>query len=219
MSDITVVEVAGELVVDSRLIAEQLDIEHKSFIKLIRKHQVKIEAKFGTMRFEISASEMPDGRPNPNPSQFVWLNEGQATALLTLCRNTERVVDLKFDLVEKFQAQKKQLENPIDRTLLVDLAQRVTRLESLSISVLPSGSSVPEMTRSAQVKELVYHYVDKINCDYEAAWQLLYRKFGLLYSWRPNPQEQKEQANPSRRCGSDRRTLSTRSEAFCLISD
>ncbi len=51
--------------------------------------------------------------------------------------------------------------------------------------------AVPEMTRSAQVKELVYNYVDKIKCDYEAAWQLLYRKFGLLYSWRPNPKSKK----------------------------
>jgi phage regulator Rha-like protein len=38
MSQITIVEIAGELVVDSRIIAEQLGVKHVSFMKLIKKH-------------------------------------------------------------------------------------------------------------------------------------------------------------------------------------
>jgi phage regulator Rha-like protein len=184
MSQITIVEIAGELVVDSQIIAEQLGIEHKSLLKLVRKHQAKIEAKFGTVGFEISPRQIKDGQPNPSPSQFAWLNEGQITALLTLCRNTERVVDLKFDLVEKFQEQKKQLENPVDRALFNQLADRISKLEVNASKALPPV--VPEMTRAMQVKDLVYSYVERMDSSYEKAYRLLYNKFGLLYNWKPD---------------------------------
>ena len=163
------------LVVDSRIIAEQLGIEHRSFIKLIRKHQIKIETKFGGVGFEIA----------PDSAVFAWLNENQITALLTLCRNTDRVVDLKFDLVEKFREQKKQLENPIDRKLFNELADRIAKLETQPVAALPPA--VPEMTRVAQVKELAINYVNRMGCEYESAWKLLYTKFGLLYGWKPTP--------------------------------
>ena len=175
MSQITIVEIQGELVVDSRIIAEQLGIEHRSFIKLIRKHQIKIETKFGGVGFEIA----------PDSAVFAWLNENQITALLTLCRNTDRVVDLKFDLVEKFREQKKQLENPIDRKLFNELADRIAKLETQPVAALPPA--VPEMTRVAQVKELAINYVNRMGCEYESAWKLLYTKFGLLYGWKPTP--------------------------------
>jgi phage regulator Rha-like protein len=183
MNEITIVEVAGELVVDSRIIAEQLEIQHESFMKLIKKHKVKIEAKFENLRFEIGTSQ-PNSNGAVHEVTFAWLNENQITALLTLCRNTERVVDLKFDLVEKFSAQKKQLENPIDRKLFTELADRIAKLEK-SVPALPPV--VPEMTRVAQVKELVFNYQKRMNCDYDSAWNLLYTKFGLLYSWKAIP--------------------------------
>jgi phage regulator Rha-like protein len=185
MNEITIVEVAGELVVDSRIIAEQLGIEHKSLLKLVRKHQAKIEAKFGKVRFEISDIEMPNGGTRQEVA-FAWLNEGQITALMTLCRNTDRVVDLKFDLVEKFSAQKKQLENPIDRALFNELANRIAKLETNGVKALPP--LVPELTRVDQVKELVINYANRMGCtNPQPIWQQLYTKFGLLYSWKAIP--------------------------------
>ncbi|MBD0264241.1 MAG: transcriptional regulator, partial [Tolypothrix sp. Co-bin9] len=55
MSEILVIEHPedGALVVDSRLIAEQLGIEHESFMKTIRKYQTHTEEAFGAIRFEI----------------------------------------------------------------------------------------------------------------------------------------------------------------------
>jgi phage regulator Rha-like protein len=184
MSQITIVEIQGELVVDSRIIAEQLEIQHESFIKLIKKHEVKIEAKFGKVGFEIGTSQ-PNANGAVHEVKFAWLNENQITALLTLCRNTDRVVDLKFDLVEKFGEQKKQLENPIDRKLFNELADRIAKLEAQPVAALPP--TVPEMTRVAQVKELVINYVNRMGCEHENAWKLLYTKFGLLYGWKPAP--------------------------------
>jgi phage regulator Rha-like protein len=165
MNEITIVEVAGQLVVDSRIIAEQLGIEHRSFIKLINKHVFKIEAKFGQVGFEIATVQNSAGAINE--IKFAWLNEGQITALLTLCRNTERVVDLKFDLVEKFHEQKRQLENPVDRTLYNSLADRIAKLEvqpkpSLSLpraSVDPVPGEIAPMTERALCNRLVREYV------------------------------------------------------------
>ncbi len=180
MNEITIVEIEGQLVIDSRIIAEQLEIQHVSFMKLIKKHKVKIEAKFGQVRFEIRP--LTSGQ-NEN---FAWLNENQITALMTLCRNTDRVVDLKFDLVEKFRDQKRQLENPLDRKLFTELADRIAKLETSSVKALPPA--VPELTRVAQVKELVLNYAARLGCENpQTVWQLLYTKFGLLYPWKAAP--------------------------------
>lgn len=65
MPQITIVEVAGELVVDSRIIAEQLGIEHKHFVKTIRNHKATIEANFGEVSFENSRDS----------AVFAYLNE------------------------------------------------------------------------------------------------------------------------------------------------
>lgn len=43
----------GALVVDSRLIAERLDIQHESFMKTINKYKKEAEQAFGHIRFEI----------------------------------------------------------------------------------------------------------------------------------------------------------------------
>lgn len=51
--------------------------------------------------------------------------------------------------------------------------------------------AVPEMTRVAQVKELVASYVDRMGSEYEKTWQHLYRKFGLLHHWHPNAKSKK----------------------------
>lgn len=55
MSDLSlqVTEQNGDLVVDSRLIAARLDIQHETFMRTIRKYESKIEQRFGIIRFEI----------------------------------------------------------------------------------------------------------------------------------------------------------------------
>lgn len=99
----------GELLVDSRLIAERLEIDQESFMRTVKKYQALIESRFGTLRFQIGASKMPDGRINPNPEKFAFLTENQATVLMTFSRNTNTVVQCKLDLVEAFSNAKKLL--------------------------------------------------------------------------------------------------------------
>lgn len=112
MSDIvnqTAIEVVTKgdrLVVDSRLIALDLDIQHKNLAETIRKYESVIQQRFGTITFETASSKMPDGRINPKPEKFYWLTESQATFLMTLSRNTDRVIECKANLVQAFMDAK-----------------------------------------------------------------------------------------------------------------
>lgn len=53
MAIIQVVEVQGQLVVDSRLIAQELGIEHRAFIQTLKKYETMIEQRFGVITFEM----------------------------------------------------------------------------------------------------------------------------------------------------------------------
>ena len=93
------------LVVDSRLIAEQLGIQHDSFIKTIETYKTQAEQAFGVFRFEV---EKLDGRGRP--SRFYLLTEDQATFIMSLSRNTPEVVECKLALVQAFSKAKTQLK-------------------------------------------------------------------------------------------------------------
>jgi phage regulator Rha-like protein len=113
MSIIQIVEQDHTLVVDSRLIAANLGVDHKNFRELIESYKVKLEAKFGVYRFETAkllTAKVSGVKSAGRPEKFYWLRELQATAVLTLVSNTDRAVDLKFDLVEKFDTAKKLLK-------------------------------------------------------------------------------------------------------------
>ena len=94
----------GALVVDSRLIAIELGIEHESFLKTIDRYKSQTEQAFGILRFEVGEIK---GRGQPE--KFVYLTEDQATFLMTLSRNTPEVVRCKILLVTQFSKAKKLL--------------------------------------------------------------------------------------------------------------
>jgi phage regulator Rha-like protein len=171
MNQITIVEVAGELVVDSRIIAEQLGIEHKHFVRNIRSHQTVIEEHFGVLSFETAkpSEDSLGGRPET----FVWLTESQSTFVMTLSRNSPKVLICKVGLVKAFSEQKRQLENPIDRKLFTELAVRVASLEENSIAKLeiqpkpslprasidPVAQPIEPLTERALINRLIHSYV------------------------------------------------------------
>jgi phage regulator Rha-like protein len=83
MSVLVVFENDGELVVDSRLIAQELGIEHESFVRTITNYEYLIVEEFVFLRFEIGEIQ---GRGQPE--KYYLLTEDQATFLMTLSRNT-----------------------------------------------------------------------------------------------------------------------------------
>ncbi|MBB2977659.1 phage regulatory protein/antirepressor Ant [Paraburkholderia tropica] len=90
-------ESRGEMRADSRVIAIHLGNAHKSVRELIQTYQAHFE-QFGILPFETA-----EIRGRGQPERFALLNEDQCYFLLTLVRNSDRVVDLKARLVAAFR--------------------------------------------------------------------------------------------------------------------
>jgi phage regulator Rha-like protein len=115
-------EIDGLLLVDSRLIAERLGIQHESFLKTIRKHRERVESRFGHLRFEVGTVTNSVGAINE--VTFVLLAESQASVLMTLSKNTDQVVECKLDLVDAFEKAKS-----IIKTVIPAQNNRIQELE------------------------------------------------------------------------------------------
>lgn len=117
----------GELLVDSRVIASQCNVEHESLIALVEKHLHTVEEHFGVVRFEIGKPRK--GSKGGRPARVALLTENQATFLITLLRNTAPVVKFKAALVVAFQAARQQLSkgNVALEAALTTLATTVER--------------------------------------------------------------------------------------------
>jgi phage regulator Rha-like protein len=104
MSNLNVTTQNNTLVVDSRLIAEDLGIEHRALVQTIKKHQSVIEQHFGVVTFEMS--KPLEGSQGGRPENIAYLTEDQATLLMSFSRNTEQVINCKVNLVKAFSLAK-----------------------------------------------------------------------------------------------------------------
>lgn len=109
MSAIVATQVNGVMVVDSRLIAEDIGIAHNALMQNIRNHKTRIEQDFGRLQFEIDTLETRGGLQK---QPFVLLTEDQSYFILTLSRNTERVMDAKAALVKAFSRLRQEQVKP-----------------------------------------------------------------------------------------------------------
>lgn len=88
---------------DSKVIAEGTGVAHRKLKNTIKKHHKTIE-KFGKLSAPYEA-ESTGGRRE----QYYILNEPQAAFLITLLKNTDKVVDFKAELVRQFYEMRKLL--------------------------------------------------------------------------------------------------------------
>lgn len=102
-SIISLVVIDQEPRVDSRVIADQLGVEHESTRKILLQYQSDFE-EFGILRFEIGEIK---GRGQP--AKYALLNEDQSYLLLTYSQNTEQARDLKKRLVRAFGEQRRAM--------------------------------------------------------------------------------------------------------------
>lgn len=86
--------------VDSRQLAEQVGNQHKNTMALIERYADKIK-QFGLLPFQTEAR--PAGQHGGGDARFALLNEDQCYFLLSLSRNTDRVVELKSSLIMAFR--------------------------------------------------------------------------------------------------------------------
>ncbi|MDZ8259469.1 phage regulatory protein/antirepressor Ant [Nostoc sp. ChiQUE01b] len=97
MTNITIQTINSTLVIDSRLIAAELGIEHRALKKTIQTYQSDFE-EFGTL--DTVSAESTFGRPET----FYYLNEDQSYLSLTYSNNTPQVRQAKVNLVKAFKA-------------------------------------------------------------------------------------------------------------------
>lgn len=98
--------------VDSRTLAKNLDNTHRATVALLDKYLEHFQ-RFGQLTFKKAVGERLHG--GGNAQRYALLNEDQAFFLLSLSRNTARVVELKARLVRSFanarrNAQQRQTE-------------------------------------------------------------------------------------------------------------
>ncbi|MEY8321872.1 Rha family transcriptional regulator [Lachnospiraceae bacterium 46-61] len=80
----------------SLVIAESTGNQHKSVVALVKKH-IEYFRKFGSIEFS-DLKSLKRGRP----TKVYYLNEQQATLLMTFLDNSEVVIEFKVELVKQF---------------------------------------------------------------------------------------------------------------------
>ena len=90
----------NDVFTNSLVIAEGTQNKHRSVQRIIDKHILSLEL-FGKVRFEITPTE------SGQEQKVYFLNEEQATFLITLLRNNESVLDFKIKLVKEFYRMRK----------------------------------------------------------------------------------------------------------------
>jgi len=97
----------NEPVTTTLIIADGMNVKHLALLQLVRKYEDRLKNK-GTLKFEILKS---GGRP----TTFYYLNEQQTAFLITLMRNSKKVVDFKDKLNDEFYRMKKILSEVLIR--------------------------------------------------------------------------------------------------------
>jgi len=91
----------------SKLIAEITNNKHHSITKLVQTYE-KDFSEFGVVRFEIEKTSISkNGTKQGRPEKIYFLNEQQATLLMTYLKNTDAVRAFKIELVKQFYEMKK----------------------------------------------------------------------------------------------------------------
>lgn len=123
MSNLTVEERDSVLVIDSRLLARELEINHGDWMtNVLLKYREEIEKDFGVIRFE--NGKPLKGSKGGRPERFAWLTEEQATLLMTYSKNTEPVRCCKRKLVKAFAEARRIIERVVP-----ERAEEIERLQ------------------------------------------------------------------------------------------
>jgi phage regulator Rha-like protein len=105
-----IVEMSNEEpVVSHRLIAESTDNKEKSILDIITRYKEHFE-EFGCILFSDLKSLNKNDDSRGRPAKTYYLNEQQATFLMTLLRNNEKVVEFKLKLVKEFYEMRKKIQ-------------------------------------------------------------------------------------------------------------
>lgn len=125
--------------VDSRILAGQLGVEHRSTFALILRYEDEFQ-EIDQLRFKNADGKRVQG--GGNAERYALLTEDQSFFLLTLSRNSERVVRLKMRLVQAFRRARDGME--ISKDYLPFYHQLHAEVRHLAEVAHASGSTTPE---------------------------------------------------------------------------
>lgn len=107
----------------SDIIAESTKISYRSIQRTIERQLHRLEA-FGRVRFEITPFQTKGGVQD---HKIYFLNEEQATLLITFLKNNDIVADFKVELVRQFYAMRRELlQRRVERAKLLPSRRDMT---------------------------------------------------------------------------------------------
>jgi anti-repressor protein len=146
---IKIEDIKGEMRVDSRLISNELGVENRATIQTINKYKERLE-DYGEVTFQM----LPSINSASNQKETVcFLNEMQATFLVTLSKNSEKAVSLKQKLVESYHYYKSKNQPVLPKTFSEALqlaADQAKQLEAQRPKV-EFAESIEQSTDSIEV--------------------------------------------------------------------
>ena len=136
---ITIVE--NEPRVSHRVVAEQTENQQKNVNELIKKYHDDF-SEFGTLPFK-TEGVINNGK-GEQPKTY-YLNEPQATFLMTLLRNKPVVVEFKKKLVKAFYKQREELQTPSTSSdtnaVMIEMMKNQQRLTDAVLDVINTQQS------------------------------------------------------------------------------
>lgn len=137
--------------IDSRVVADLLGIENRALLQNIDARLDKFKG-FGVVTFQMQ--KPPKGSKGGMPVRYALLTEDQAYFAATLSRNTERAVEVKFQLVLAFREARKAQEIKHGQYLpFHHLAHGAT--QQMAIHAANSGSETPERIFHVNIEKMV----------------------------------------------------------------
>lgn len=140
--------IRDDMTVDSRTIAEGCGVTHKAALQLLASHKAEIENELGRVAFQMAPLATRGGAQE---QRVAFLTENQATALITMFRNTKVVVRFKVALSKAYGEAKNRL-NQKPRPKFKNHAQaaeyyRLLADQSEAMSLMEPRSTFGEISR------------------------------------------------------------------------
>ena len=162
MSDLVIIE-ENNVCTTSFAIAEGTGNQHKNVLAMIRKHRSHLN-DINPLAFKtLMGKPLPQGGYS-RPTEVAMLSEQQATFLMTLLRNSPRVVQFKFDLVDAFFKARDLLmtgqmgllqKHAILTLALSDIAKGYRWLACNALFTITRGTRNPRLLRFRTSLEMV----------------------------------------------------------------
>lgn len=170
----------NEPVTTSLIIADGTGNEHKSIIRLINEHKAHFE-RWGKIYFSDFKSLNKNDDLRGRPTKVAYLNEQQATFLITLLRNNDIVLEFKSELVDRFYKMREALLNrqnaqwqEIRGGVKVGYKELSAAVKELYEWAVSHGCKAPEKAFYANFARLMNKTlgISSKSRDTLAAWQL-----------------------------------------------